>query len=416
MILIANARGLPGRSRSKAKFATSVGFLLVLALASEIAGMLSFGIYKETVYIGVRTCLAFSVFFLVGSYVRTLRDVEIVLRSVVLGLVLTSTLMVLSSLPMTRLVVADLVFSNQFLEPAATQLEGFFTETESGIRGRTLVGVSIIGASFINACWPLAALFLRWPHNIGRWWRWLALAACMLAPMGVLMSYSRGPVLGAILIVIAALVLGLRRVQHGILMPVAIGVAIVLAIGTTSQIFFFDRLTSRTAAIFDSPLADERESERLLAYVEPFKHLSEKPRFLLLGEGVAVRYSEATVIPEQAGKATHSAFAIAYYAYGMVAAVGFVALFLQALNSVAGQLSIRRRSPWDILVAPLFLSIVALFPWLALGHAAISTPRGSMLFFFIVGLVSTLAHMRASTAQTSQIGWSFHAQRRHPTV
>lgn len=97
----------------------------------------------------------------------------------------------------------------------------------------------------------------------------------------------------------------LAHVRRGILLPVAVSTTVILAVGISSQLFFFDRLSNRSQAILENPFQDERESERILAYVEPFQHIAEQPQFLLLGQGVTVRYSESRVVPEQAGKATH---------------------------------------------------------------------------------------------------------------
>jgi O-antigen ligase len=325
-------------------------------------------------------------------------------------------MMIPTSLPMTRAFATDVFLSNSFLEPAADSVSQQYADAgEGGVRGRTLVGVSILGASFINACWPLAALLVRWPGSIGIW-RALALAACVLAPMGVLMSYSRGPILGSVLIILAAFFIGLRYIRRGIIFPVAVGVLVVLFVGVGSQIFFFDRLTNRTAAMFEEPLENERETERVLAYVEPFEHVAENPRFLFFGEGIATRYSGSNRRAEQEGKATHAVFAMAYYAYGMLAAFLYMSLLFRALFHVGQKAIFEQRTLPGFLSQPLLLCLIALLPWVAFGHAAVSTPRGAMLFFLIFGLVTSLAHFqkpRRSRGRHPTMRNSQRARRRH---
>jgi len=413
VILLLEAHRFPPMRPGQRRFTGLVGTLFLLALASEAIGALTFGTLQASAYVTGRTILAFSVFLLTSQMVRTPRDVEIVLRAVVLGLLVTASLMILTSLPMTRGAVSDIVFSQRFLEPATPEVQGAFGETETGIRGRTLVGVSILGATFINVAWPLAALLLLWPWRIDPPWRSLALVACLLAPMGVLLSYSRGPILGSVLIVLCALLFGLRFVRRGVLVPVLVGTVLVLSVGVTSQIFFFDRLTNRSTAIFDAPFADERESERILAYIEPFRHLVTTPRFLVFGEGIAIRYAETQATPEQAGKATHAVFAMAYYSYGMIAAVLYIVLLVRAL-ALAATLSRQRAAAVVPISQSVFLSLVALVPWLAFGHAAVSTPRGAMLFFFVLGLTSALVHICAPVRQSLSTFGPSHAQRHSP--
>ncbi|CUH97905.1 O-antigen ligase family protein [Leisingera aquaemixtae] len=412
LMLIVKAQSLPA-VRGRRMFSTTVKVILSLALASEVIGVLTFSTLQDSLYISIRTCLAFSVFFLTGLMVRTPQDVSVILRAAVLGMLVTAALMILTSLPMTRVLVVDLVFSNKFLEPAAEGVGANYSAGDSGVRGRTLVGVSILGASFINVCWPLAALLLRWPWRLGPVWRGITLAACLLAPMGVVMSYSRGPILGSLLILLAVLLYGFKHVRRGILLPVAVSTTVILAVGITSQLFFFDRLSNRSQAILENPFQDERESERILAYIEPFQHVAEQPQFLLLGEGITVRYSDTRAVPEQAGKATHAAFAMAYYSYGMLAALLYGSLVLRALRA-AGQLARRKGSFAGLLSQSLLLSVVALLPWVAFGHAPVSTPRGAMLFFLVIGLISSLANFFEVPRQVKPANRRSHAQHRAP--
>jgi len=380
--------------RDRPIFSVSIFIWFGFVISSELTGMFIFENHIETVYMIGRIILSLSIFFIAFNAINEIRDLEFVLIAVSVGLIISSVLMIMSSLPFTRSLVLNLVFSNSFLEPAAAQSSRFLTEGDTGIRGRTLVGVSIIAASFINICWPLAALLWRWPWNTGAW-KYVGLMACVLAPMAVLMSYSRGPIVGTILMVVVTLTIGLRRVKTGVLFPVIAGFVVVLFVGASSQLFFFDRLTNRTEAMFDAPFEDKRESERTLAYFEPWHHMLENPRFILLGEGISVRFSSsARVMPEQAGQATHAAFAMGYYAYGLTASILFLSMFVRGGLHVQQMKDQFRNSAAALLAPALILSMVGMAPWLVFGHAAISTPRGIMLFFLILGLIASLAKLQ----------------------
>lgn len=388
--------------------------LFVFTILGEFVGFIYTGSLFEHVYQAGRMTLAFLVFYATGQLVRTSEDLELVIKAAALGVIVTASMMILTSLPQTRDFIAGFILNNTFLDPAGQRVaESYLDRGDSGVRGRTLVGVSILGASFINMSWPLAALLYSWPGPVGRW-RTVAMVACFLAPMGVLMSYSRGPILGTILIILFVVFLGLRRIKKGIMLPVGFGILLVLMVGVNSEIFFFDRLTNRTAAVFDNPLADERESERLLSYIEPFEHLAEHPIFLVAGQGIAINSSNK-VVPEVAGKANHALFAISYYANGMVAALLHMFLLISAFFYALKHVKGRRSGIGQYFSHALLACVIGMAPWAIFGHAMVSQPRGAMMFYFIFGLLTCLRHfpVHSNITQHKETG---HAYGRHSTV
>jgi len=189
----------------------------------------------------------------------------------------------------------------------------------------------------------------------------------------------------------------------------------VLMVGVNSEVFFFDRLTNRTAAVFDNPLADKRESERLLAYVEPFEHVIEHPAFFFVGQGVAINRKSNAVIPEVADKASHALFAISYYANGMVAALLHMFLLGSAFFFAFQHVKAKRSGIGQYFSHALLACVLGLTPWAFFGHAMVSQPRGAMMFYFIFGLLTCLRHfpVHNNTAQYKETG---HAYRRHIAV
>lgn len=371
-------------------FANPVLIILALALMSEAATMLLSGGSGESAYIMGRTTLAISVFFSVGMLVRTPWDLERVLKASVTGMLLSASLMILTSLPITRPIVSDVFFTRKFLEPASGRiLDDILLSTDAAMRGRSLIGVSILGATFVNVSWPLAALLAIWPYRIG-YWRFAAILGCLIAPMAVLMSYSRGPMLGSLLVLLLFVVLQRHRFRTLFVVPVVVAGLLVTAVGVNSQYFYFERIANRTQAIFENPYEDEREWERILAYIEPFAHLTEQPSFAIIGEGVSPQRSGVDAM--QSGKATHALFAKAYYSYGMLAALTYLFLIVSMLYYGLWHIVQRPNGLARHYSIVLFASVVAMLPWAAFGHAIVSMPRGTMMFFLIAGLLTTLRH------------------------
>jgi len=365
--------------------------LYCFTVIGELVGFIYTGSVFNHVYMIARMTFSFLTFFLIGQLIRTADDIEVVLKAAVIGLIITALTMVLSSIPATRPFIAIFVLDNPILDPAGERIaEIYLSFSDTGQRGRSLIGVPTISGSWINMIWPLAALLYRWPREIGIW-RKVALFACLLAPLGVLMSYSRGPILGMFILIIASILFGLKHIQRGILIPLTLGVFGILMVGTNSEAFFFDRLIKRSAAAFENPLDNEQESERILSYIEPFEHVLQKPYFLFAGQGNVMGRSN-TVIPEVAGKANHSLFGVAYYSKGMIGALLYQFLIATALFFAFWHVGKRKFTLAGFYSQALLASTLAIVPWSMFTHSIVSAPRGAMMFFFIIGLLTTLRH------------------------
>lgn len=205
------------------------------------------------------------------------------------------------------------------------------------------------------------------------------------------MGYSRGPILGMLLLIMATLVFGLRHIRRGVLIPLAFGAFGILMVGINSEVFFFDRLVKRSTAAIENPLNNEQESERLLSYIEPFAHVLEKPQFFFAGQGAAIMRS-TKVIPEVAGKSNHSLFGIAYYSNGMTAAFIYQFLIVNALFFAFWHVRRRKATLAGLYSQALCASMIVVVPWSLFAHAIVSAPRGAMMFFFVIGLLTTLRH------------------------
>lgn len=379
----------------KYPFQGLICLIYIFAVFGEIASFVYSGQVLQPVYIMGRTTLAFAMFYTSSRLIRTPADILLIMKAGAAGLAITSMLMVMSSLPMTRSFVANDIFSISFLEPAADNVVDKYLDRldeEAGARGRSLVGVSILSGTFINIMWPLVLTLVYGNLQLNVLWRRIAMFSSFLAPVAVFMSYSRGPILGTILMLLCVLLLRYGKIRRGLMLPIILTTAIVVTVGVGSNLFFVERLVNRTVAAIDNPYDDERESERIKAYSEPFAHLLEHPQFLFIGEGNAINRTRA--LAEQDGMATHALFAKAYYSYGMFSAVLYMILVFSALRYAFNQRDRFGNGFVGLYAKALFLSSVAMLPWVMFGHAIVSQPRGTMIFFLILGLLASLRNFQ----------------------
>jgi len=381
------ASGLP-----RGPFTTYILAITLFAVLGECGAAIYSGDIVRPIYALTRTLLAISLAFSVPRIIRTPEDMSAVIRAASIGIGLTAFLMVLSSLALTRPFVANYVFSISWLEPASGSALRQLLPVDTSIRGRSLVGVSILSGAFINAFWPLIALSLRLPSTRGLW-RNIALACSVVAPFGIIMSYSRGAILGLILVVCGLFFFGSERSRSSVLAGAFLTLLVFNAVGWDSDVFYFERVVERTTAAFNEPYKDEREWERIYAYSQPFEHALDNPTFLLVGEGTSI--NKTGIAAQQRGQATHAVFAMAYYSYGMVAALTYVLLVIVVFLRLFRETS-RARPPG--MVSPLyyqalFAGFLGISTWFLFGHAAISTPRGAMLLFVFLGLITAMRNV-----------------------
>jgi len=373
------------------------GFVITImffAVLGELAALFRFGQPLQPTYLIVRELLACSLFFSASRIIQTSEDIQAVLKAAVLGVLITALMMIMSSLPPTR-GITNFFFAFSFFEPASNEVLRGFALIEHAMRGRSLVGVSILSGAFLNAFWPLVGLLYRWP-GIGLNWKYLALAGTLLAPFGIVMGYSRGALIGLAFVVLGLLFFGSGPSRRGVIVAFLFALTVFNAVGWDSDFFFFDRIENRVTAMVEDPYSDPRETERLYAYTEPFEHVLQNPRFLLIGEGVSPRRIEGAFL-ERSGKSYHALFAAAYYAYGMLAS--FIYMFMVVAAFVFLWRQIRRlhgsNSMAEVYAQALFASLLGLVPWLLFGHAVVTVTHGMTLMFLFLGFVASLNNFQA---------------------
>lgn len=404
------------QARSKRVFHRSIsailGSVLFISLLSELNGFVYFGLNSlEFGYMFIRTLLSFAIFWSAVVYLQKPQVRLYTIIAMAFGTLVSATLIIISSLPPTRW-LAELVFSISFLELSEAS---FFSrgveEQTSGARGRSLVGVSILSANFIIVAWPFAALaaFLAKSTPI----RVLSTLACFLAPVAVVMSYSRGPILGIIVVVVAAAFIASQRIRKGLIRPVVIAISIFAVVGIGSSYFMFDRIERRVQAALTDPTGDEAEYERISSYTEPFEHVQSNPMFLFIGEGYGVvRLDQAS---ERVGMATHSAFSQIYYSRGLLAVFLYLAAYWISIFAALKVSRMTLIGPDRMLAQAAACSLIGMIPWLAFSKGAIATQRGTMLMLLIFAMTTAVSSVkkRVVPARGGKLG---PAPRGHSTI
>ena len=385
-----HARKLP-RYSNKLPYKKHVMVILFMIIINEFINGLLIGTLLQPTYLIVRMSLAISLFFTIPKIIRSPKDLMKILKHGMVGAFITSLLLIFSSLPFTR-GISLILLSNPILTPNAVSLSSnLMLAADQGVRGTSLIGVSILSGAFLNVMWPLLFLLLNFykPKGI---LKIILLLTIVLVPIAVVMTYSRGAILALFLVVLGLGILLKGKIRLAVMSISFLGFVGFSFIGFDSELFMFQRIEQRVKASFENPYEDERESERIMAYIEPFEHVLEKPIYFFFGEGFA--RSKVANTPNLSGgknRSDHAVFAKAYYGFGMLTSFIIISLYLSlafyTLRFIMG-LSNKRNEAFAVKFSKsIFVLLVGFSSWFTFGHAAVSQPRGTMLMFFVFGLV-----------------------------
>lgn len=396
LLLAANGKAAP-KCSSSSPLSLLVPFYLMFVHIGEWHGFLIYGSLLESFYMVGEFTLGISMFFIVPRLLRDTEAMASVLKAIVLGLLCTSVITVMYSFGPTRSLVMDTILSYKFLVPSPESLArrtlayGGMSEV---MRGYSLIGTSTITTGFLGTMWAFAFMAANWP-GMGRRWRAVASAASLATPFAMLMTYGRAAWLTVIVIGIMSLLFGFAKSRRNVLL-LLLGLAmIVVEVGWESEWFMVDRVVRKTRYTLETPLEEESFAQRLTSYTQPFSHLSENPIWLVAGAGrvgqkLSARGDLEATLYEAAGLSKHSGFGMAYYCYGLVAAIIHVLIMLNGLRLILRRL---RSEPPEgmplhkIIWRTFLMAWCGLFLWWLPGHAMIGEARGVVLFFFLYGLM-----------------------------
>jgi hypothetical protein len=370
----------------KTNMSPVVTVILLIVTLSELSAAIQLGEFLKPIYIIMRTLIAGSLFFSISKIIQTPNELEPILKGALFGALITAILLIITSLPFTKSIAQSYVFSIPYLDPAGSQVASNL-ESQIASRGTSLIGVSILSGAFLNTIWALL-LYLMTIVNLATRWKYLLKVVSIIIPFAVVMTYSRGAILGLIMVILGVTFFNSSKSRRIIIAVIGLAVIVFAQVGWDSEYFFFDRVINRTQAMIQNPYEDKRESERIYAYTEPFEHLVENPLFLFIGEGFARRKVGGNELTAGNDAATHAVFAAAYYAYGMMAALAYMYLLFKAFQTTWKYAHEKANKYSNRFSQALLASLLGFIPWFILGHAAVSQPRGAMLMFFVFGLVA----------------------------
>ena len=370
-------------------FSKMVTAILFFATISEIWGAIRMGIFLMPIYQLIRTLLAISLFFSVRRLLSTQEDVQYVIRYAVSGAFISAVILIISSLPFTRFIVDHTVFAVPFLEPASTYVVlKYAGDIDRGVRGRSLIGVSILTGAFLNTIYPWIFQLKINKHPMNKLQNWVNKWGVYLLPLAVVMTYSRGAILGLMSIALGMILFSNTRAKKGIVGALTVGILFFSLVGWHSDWFFFSRVTTSTEEFINNPLAKQRNTQRIFAYSQPFEYLVKNPSFLVLGVGVARRHvPESHLLSSKTELAIHAVFAMAFYSYGFIAAILYMFLLIKSIL-YSYRLARNKFNPIRTISQTLFAALLGFSSWFMLGHAPVDAPRGAMLLFLVFGLVS----------------------------
>jgi len=401
LILVLRNPRIPMRTIQPIYLFSAIYFCTIIV--SEINGAFSYGLVLEPIYMIVRYGLGISLVIILPRLIAKPFEFLIILKAALAGLLVTSLITILSSLPPTRPLVMDTVFSWNILAPSMSarglERQIMLWGEDAALRGNSLVGSANMTGGFLCTLLPIAFIAYRsFKHE--RRWRSIALLACVFAPLGAFATYSRAAWFGVGLIVIVVGFLGYLKGRHLLIFVCLVGILLIFATDIPRQWFFFEHIGRRTQSMLTDPLESRGDRERFLSYYEPFQHFIENPSWLFVGAGCAGnkmmgRGELDDLVFDLEERATHSAFSMAYYNFGMVGAVCHITLMVFAFALILKNMRRTRYHKEEHFIWQSLLAVwLGMTPWWLFGHSAASIPRGSMFFFLIFGFLLTLEKLR----------------------
>jgi len=388
----------------------SAVFFLFICL-SELRGIYSYNFVAPGFYMIFRFCLGISLVIILPRLVNEPRDFQAILKVILISLLVTSSLTILSSLPQTRPLVSKTVFSNKILNPTGTSYivsASNFRGWDFGIRGSSLVGSVNITGGILCILWPLAFL----AYHIFRYnkkWKSVALMACIITPFGAIFTYSRSASIAIASIICLIGIFGYARKRSLVLVALTLGLLIITNVGIYSRHFQFKRLEKKFSLAFTAPSVGKGEYERFLSYSQPFEHLADNLSWLVAGTGCAARKivfrkQLDSLAYDEDELATHSAFSMVYYNFGLIGAICHALLLVFGFTLISRNilqtrhLDLEKRLTWQALMGVW----VGMIPWWLFTPNAGGMARGSTIFFFAISILLAVEKLRMQTKAGSE--------------
>lgn len=361
--------------------------MIAFVVLSEIFAYLILDYSIEPFYTLIRTLIIYSLLFLLYRRITNTDDFYRSFVWVVRFSVITVLLVILSSLPSTRDIIAKSVFENSFLDPAKGFLDKWdrHDDIEDLIRGRSLIGVSIISGYYLTFIYAICLLLLKLSKrvfdkvslNIIRY----------LIILGVLFTNSRGPIITlTFLLIVEFIYLNVIHKVTALIQVLSLLFVFSFLYSSDDVNYFFNRSIVGFTKLSDTEEGlGESEFERLYAYIEPFEVIKRNNFLVFFGLGI----SDRNIIDYQGRNLSdHAVFASAIYSYGFI----FASLFFVLLIF----LSFRIFISYSVYQPNLLQIFIVIFIWQLLGHAIISETRGLSILIFSIFFISSGLFQKSS--------------------
>ncbi|OUU15834.1 MAG: hypothetical protein CBB97_23555 [Candidatus Endolissoclinum sp. TMED37] len=396
-LLLLGFRYLKQSLSRRKKVSLIVGLIWVSLLPTFVGELFRMSLL-ESIYTFLRTTLHLSAIWTLSGLFSRQRYLQSFLIGATFGALLTSTIAVTNSLPVTGPWVRANVFTIDTLKPVSERFVTILEKSESSLvveaqRGNSLVGKSNVTGGLLATFLPFilgAASYFRGRLSL----RLLRQATIILTLFALLFTYSRTTYLALFGLALVYLMMNPKFLGRRAVAPM-LGVTLTIAIfGFQSDEFKFDYLIEK----FDltSQLYAYTNNARWLSYSRPIEAIQSDPAFLFRGAGVTsfkLRSDDpdASMLHHTEGE-THSVFGASIFYRGLFATVliFYFLFYLAAANYRAIRLTSRGslyERDWMLLAS--MGCLVALMPFWAFTHFLIDKMNGHMHLFVLGALILT---------------------------
>lgn len=292
---------------------------------------------------------------------------------IVVASTLNAIVVISFALPVTRSIVAALLFENPILFPGRSWMDPGAEAIGLGVtRGESLVGGPTLQSAWLATGFATALWLLTGKKGA----RGLLLLATVALALGLIVTFSRSAWLAL------ALVLTVHMVRFNARSSVILLGGVVASIGFYWLSLSYElEMLSRFDSDFQS-LDRYTNRARLLSYVTPIPYAMENPDYLISGPGVTLtsKVDNLEIYSFGDGRG-HSFFGGAFYRYGLIFS-GLVCVYFltRILSGFRRVFTKNKNSAFSL---SLLMSIAPAF---ATDHFFIGTVRGFALLLFIFTL------------------------------
>jgi hypothetical protein len=396
LILLFGARHMGVMYRRHSKISSTILVLILALVPTTGLEYLRMG-FMEPTYLLARTILHILTVWSLSGLLRDRLYLQQFLIGLAAGVLFTSAIASLNSLPITGSWIRAHVFTISWLKPPLeSALESpeliMILDKEEAERGNSLLGKSNITGCVIITLLPFLIGSVRNMRfsAVTRLFFQVAIAAGFFA---LIFTYSRSNYLGFALLIFCYLLFERQSFSRRLLPVIIVAASVIGFVGMQSTFFKFDFVAEKFD-LSNKTYAGNNEA-RILSYTRPVELLINDPTYFLRGAGRADMKlrsddpdAKILILPDAE---MHSVFAASVFYRGFIAMVAtFWMYFLLAkLSYRAMNHAKQQHNPDGWMATASLISLVSLSPPWAFTHYLVTKMTGHMHLFIVVTLVVT---------------------------